>query len=270
MKRIARILALLTAGLLSAALVTSCSNSPQTIVKTNQAELSAQLDRLDAIAAKAGQITKLESDQITLPPDAPQVNLSGVCFGFEPHPPYFQRNANLQVFSVAELQKSLDTEPAKVDMFGARELVWKQVKEMVKNGRFPKDNQDAITALNAFPLWQYVIVFTIRESQAPSVNPGYTGGTVTDKSSSLTGSFTGGHVKGDALLFDLRSGSFLGGFPVEAQNSANVESTTYGGDDASAAAQRRLDEDLIKQIRGAIGEGLRKRLPPGLQAYTVR
>lgn len=240
--------------------LTSCSNSPQRIVAETRDVLNGQLDRLDDIAAKAAGPIKLASDTLALPADGPALDLGGVSYGCEGSARYYQRGANAQLFSLTELSKPPDADPATTDMFGARELVWKQVRGMVKQGTFPKDKQDAVAALKAVPQWRYIVVLTIRAAQRPQANPGYTGGNVTETRSFSTGTFAAGFVEGDALLFDLNDGSLLGGFPVSAKSSGNVESTSYGGD-ANAAMQRALDNDLLHEIRTAIGRGIRQRVP---------
>ena len=244
----------------------SCSKTPGDVIKKDQAELNGRLERLDAICAKAAAIQKLDSDKITLPAGAPAMGMNGICYRLDGCPSYYQWEGNVQLFSLKELQDPLEANHATSDMFAARELVWKPVKGMVKNGSFPKDKKEAIKALQAFCQWRYVVVLNIRAAQAPSANPQPTGGFVTDTRSYQSGTFSCGFVEGDALLFDLDKAEFLGGFPITARNSEKIESVTYGNDDPNKRMHYNLDMDLIKQIRKAIGDGIKKRVPAAMVA----
>lgn len=70
--------------------------------------------------------------------------------------------------------------------------------------------------------------------------------------------FTSGRLEGSCVLYEIKSKTLLGGFPIEARNSAKI--TTRTGDYTGQALDAVM-HDFEKNARDALWKGLRARFP---------
>ena len=239
-------------GLFFLFLVVSCSDSPTDIITKKNSELNNTLDNLNAIAAKISDQT-FDSDKILLPADSSTIDMNDIgSYAYE-------GNSNAQLFTVQDLLDP-DSQSNSMHLFPSR-MTWQSVKAMVKDGKFPKSKEESLQTLKRFFNWRYVVVIKTRSVQAPQIESQPVSTNVTDNSFRASGTFTGGRIEGDVLIYDLNDNRFIGGFPFTAQSSENVESTTYGGGGGNEDLQQQLDRDFTEQIKKAVFYGLVDRLP---------
>jgi hypothetical protein len=224
----------------------SCSETPKGIIKKKQAALNSTLDSLNALGAKVSD-QPLSSDKLSLPANAPALDVDDIgnyAYGGA---------GNAQLFTVQDL---LDPEAKSPSMhFFLSRAAWQNVKAMVKDAKFSGTEQDALKALKGFSDWRYAVVIRVRSVRAPGPQsqPGI--------GAFSTGTFLGGSIEGDVLLYDLDGMAFLGSFPFSAQSSENVETTTYGASAGTEVLQQQLDKDFADKIKEAVFFGLVDRLP---------
>jgi len=230
----------------------SCSETPQGVVKKNQAALNGTLDRLSALGARFSDQPP-GYDRISLPPNAPVLDVDDIGNYA------YSGAANAQLFTVQDLLDPEAKTPL-MHVFRSR-AAWQDVRAMVKDARFAGPEQDALKALKGFAGWRYAVVIRARSVQAPRMLSQPVVGTVVDNRTFSTGSFAGGAIEGDVLLYDLESLAFLGGFPFSARSSDNVESTTYGDAAGAEGLQQWLDKDFADQIKKAVFIGLADQMP---------
>jgi hypothetical protein len=242
-------------GVCVAAVVSSCSPSPQGLVRKHQADYERKLASLDAIAATVvGQLCAPAA--IALPAAGPKMELDDI------YPFYNYRDgaASAPLFSAEDLQDPEEKNNTGMHLFPAKES-WLLVRKMVRDGAFPKSKEEAVKALTRVAGWRYAVVLRGRTVQAPGMAGEVRLTNVTDQASYASGSFVPGALTGDVLVYDLEDGRFLGGFPVTAHSSEQLEVTSYGGGDPAAQRQRALELDFTEQLRTAVFYGLLDRLP---------
>ena len=239
-------------GLLLLLGMSSCSESPAKLVAKKQADFTRTLDNLNAIGGKVSD-QKLGSETIALPAKAPVMDLDDVgSYAYE-------GTANAQLFTVQDLREP-DEQSLGMHLFRSR-ATWQTVKAMIKNGKFPASEQEALQSLKCFSNWRYAVVIKARSVQAPQIASPLVSKSMTDNAVYSSGTFTSGLIEGDVLVYDLSDAGFLGGFPFTAQNSANVKTTTYGGSVGNDGLQAQLDRDFTEQIKQVVLFGLLDRLP---------
>ena len=215
--------------------IASCADSPVDIVKKKQSELKKTLDNLNAIAGKVSD-QKPGSDKISLPAKAPVMDMDDLgAYSYE-------GASNTQLFTVQDL---LDPEGKSLRMHLFPPITtWPTVKAMVQDGKFPKSEQESLEALKRLSNWRYALVIKTRSVQAPQIASEPVSMSATDNKVYSSGTFTGGFMNGDVLIYDLDSTGFLGGFPFTAKSSENVESTTYGDGNSNDGLQQQIDRDF--------------------------
>ena len=224
----------------------SCSETPKGIIKKKQAALNITLDNLAIVGAKVSD-QPLSSDKLSLPANAPALDVDDIgnyAYGGA---------ANAQLFTVQDLLDPEAKSPT-MHLFLSR-AAWQHVKAMVKDAKFSGTEQDALKELTGFSDWRYALVIRIRSLLAPGLpsQPGY--GAIS------TGTFIGGSIEGDVLMYDLHDAAFLGSFPFTAQSSENVETITRGASASAEQLQQQLDKDFSDRIKEAVFFGLVDRLP---------
>lgn len=229
-----------------------CSKSPAAVVKQNQTELNLLLNNLSAVGHKAAQ-EKLSSDQVTLPPAAPPFELDDI------GDYAYAGRSNAQMFLDHDLSEPYDSKFVGY-LSGARKD-WQAVQAMVHEGRFPDSDDQARELLQRFLNWRYAVVIRTRSLEEPQIAGELRETNVTDAGTYSQGGFVGGEINGDVLVYDLRDLSFLGGFRIEAHNSATVGTTTFGGVSAAEALRLEMNRDLKEQVKKLVFDGLRARLP---------
>ena len=233
-------------GLCLLLLTVSCSDTPKDIIKKKQASLNSTLDSLNALGAKVSD-QPLGSDKLSLPANAPALDVDDIgnyAYGGA---------ANAQLFTVQDLLDPEAKSPS-MHLFLSR-AAWQNVKAMVKDAKFSGTEQDALKALKGFSDWRYAVVIRVRSVRAPGLpsQPGY--------GALSTGTFIGGSIEGDALVYDLNDAAFLGSVPFSAQSSENVETITRGASASPELVQQQLDKDFTDRIKEAVFFGLADRLP---------
>ena len=232
--------------------IASCSETPKGVIKKQDAALNSTLDHLSAIGAKVSD-QALSSDKLSLPANSPVLDLNDIgSYSYE-------GNANAQLFTVQDLLDP-DAQSPVMHLLPSR-MLWRTVKAMVKDAQFTETEKEALLALKRFSNWRYAVVIRARSVQAPEIQSQPVSRSVTDTSVFSTGTFIGGSIEGDVLLYDLDEMAFLGGFPISARSSANVESTTYGGGSGREGLQGQLRRDFTEQIKKAVLYGMIDRLP---------
>lgn len=103
---------------------------------------------------------------------------------------------------------------------------------------------DLVTSrLDHFVRTKYVLAIRLRKIDSPSIN--LAEGTTTTKS------FNPGVLEGDAVLFDIASGDYLGGFPIHVDSGETVKLKKYDG---AKELQLKLSERLDSSIKSKLGE----------------
>ena len=252
MKKIFGVIPQLILGLSLLVFTVSCTETPKGVIKKKQAALNDTLDHLTTVGTRVSD-QALGADQITLPPNSPVLDLDDIGNYA------YAGEANAQLFTVQDLLDP-DAQSPVMHLFQAR-TVWQNVRKMVKDAAFSGSEQKDLQALKGFSTWRYAVVLRARSVQAPRIQSQPMAGAVVDNTTYSTGSFIGGSIEGDALLYDLDDMAFLGGFPFSAHSSENVESTTYGAGAGNEGLQGQLDRDFTEQIKKAVFFGLVDRLP---------
>jgi len=231
---------------------TACSDSPAGIIRKRQSGLNRTLDNLNAVAAKVSE-QRLGSDKVSLPAKAPVMEMDDI--GSYSYDGTF----NAQLFTVQDLLDP-DAQSPGMHLFPSR-ATWRTVKAMVKDGKYPKSEEESLQAIKRLSNWRYGVVIKARSIRAPQIESQPVTTNVTDKRVYSSGTFSGGLIEGDVLIYDLDDLGFLGGFPFTARSSDHVESTTYSGGSGSEGLQGQLDRDFTEQIKQAVFFGLIDRLP---------
>ena len=243
-------------GVCVAAVFCSCSPSPPGLVRKQQADYERKLASLDAIAATVADQT-CEPAAVALPAAGPKVELDDIY----PFYNYREGAASAQLFSAEDLRDPEEKNNTGMHLFPAKKS-WLLVRKMGRDGAFPKSKDEAVKALARVAGWRYAVVLRSRTVQAPGMAGEVRQTSVTDRASYATGTFVPGALTGHVLVYDLEDGRFLGGFPVTARSSEQLDMTSYGGGDPAAQRQRALDRDFVEQLCTAVFYGLLGRLPP--------
>jgi len=120
--------------------------------------------------------------------------------------------------------------------------------EAVEGGAPDMEKVELERVLDHVRQMRYVLVVRHLEVREPEV--------VDDPTRGLP-EFESGHIQGEALLFDLEAGQYLGGFAFEASNSEAVETRI----EVTKHMRRDLRDDLRQQATEAIWDALDARLP---------